>query len=146
MAGHDPMIVVDTNVIAYLHLPSPQSSQAEQCLLKDADWVAPLLWRSEFRNILALYVRQQLLTLDAAQKIAASAEQLMAGHEYEVTSAAVLALAAANSSTAYDCEFLALAQSLNVPFVTVDRQLLARFPATAVALADFSATQPEGKL
>jgi len=135
------MIVVDTNVIAYLHLPGPHSAQAEQCLLSDAEWVAPPLWRSEFRNILALYIRQQLLTLDAAQQIMAAAEQLMQGHEIEVTSSIVLALAAANNCTAYDGEFVALAQSLDIAFVTVDQKLLTRFPGTAVALEAFSTKQ-----
>lgn len=52
------MIVVDTNLIGYLYLESQYAPQAEQTLRKDADWVAPLLWRSEFRNVLALYLRK----------------------------------------------------------------------------------------
>ena len=40
------MIVVDTNIIAYLYLESGRSSQVEQALKKDTDWAAPLLWRS----------------------------------------------------------------------------------------------------
>ncbi len=41
------MIVVDTHIIGYLYLSSERTEQAEQALLKDAAWVAPLLWRSE---------------------------------------------------------------------------------------------------
>ena len=51
------MIVTDTNVIAYLYLEGERSVQVEKVLEKDPHWVAPLLWRSEFRNVLALYMR-----------------------------------------------------------------------------------------
>ena len=60
------MIVVDTNIIGYLYLTSDRSLQVERALCKDPAWVAPLLWRSEFRNVLALYLRQGLLSLEDA--------------------------------------------------------------------------------
>jgi len=53
------MIVVDTNIIGYLYLTSDRSAQAEQALLKDPAWAAPLPWRSELRNVLARYIRNQ---------------------------------------------------------------------------------------
>lgn len=37
------MIVVDTNVLAYLYLPMEHSAKAEALLKKDPDWAAPLL-------------------------------------------------------------------------------------------------------
>jgi len=46
------MIVVDTNVIAYFWLPGEYTTFAERALNKDNEWAAPILWRSEFRNIL----------------------------------------------------------------------------------------------
>ena len=52
------MIVADTNTIAYLYLPSDYSDDVETLLLKDSHWIAPLLWRSELRNILTLYLRK----------------------------------------------------------------------------------------
>lgn len=131
------MIVVDTNVIGYLYLTSPHSQQAEQALLKDASWVAPLLWRSEFRNVLALYIRKNWLSLEASQKIMAEALSLMEDHEYEVDSSQVLKLVTLGDSSAYDCEFVALAQELAVALVTVDKQLLRDFPKVAMSLAAF---------
>ncbi len=47
------MIVVDSNVLAYLYLPGEYTAAAEVLLEHDSDWAAPILWRSEFRNILA---------------------------------------------------------------------------------------------
>jgi len=134
------MIVVDTNVIAYFYLPSLHSPQAELAQRKDAQWVAPHLWRSEFRNILALYIRQQLITVDKALDILQEAELLMDGNEYEISSSQIIRLAAASNCTAYDCEFIALAQNLAIPLITTDKKLLRAFPTTALALDQFVAT------
>lgn len=131
------MIVVDTNVIGYLYLASPHSRQAEQALLKDANWAAPLLWRSEFRNVLALYIRKHWLSLEASQQIMTEALGLMEDHEYEVDSEHVLRLVTVSSCSGYDCEFVALAEELGISLVTVDKQLLSDFPKVAMSLAIF---------
>jgi len=136
------MIVVDTNIIGYLYLTSDRSPQAEQVLLKDPEWTAPLLWRSEFRNVLALYIRQQLLSLEDAQQIMDEAVNLMQDREYDVASLQVLNLVASSTCSAYDCEFVALAQDLGVPLVTVDRQILEQFPDIAVSLETYASSQP----
>lgn len=125
------MIVADTNVIAYLLLPSPFTPPAERLYAQDPEWVAPLLWRSEFRNVLALYMRRSLLTLDQALSLQGEAEDFMLGHEYEITSADVLPLAHGSGCSAYDCEFVALARFLGVPLVTADRKLAQAFPQHA---------------
>jgi predicted nucleic acid-binding protein len=126
------MIVVDTNIIGYLYLNSERSAQAERVLQKDSQWAAPLLWRSELRNVLALYLRKNLLDLETAQEIMDEAINLMMGQEYESASALVLQLAAGSSCSAYDCEFVALAQDLGIALVTVDKRVLAQFPDVAV--------------
>jgi predicted nucleic acid-binding protein len=128
------MIVVDTNIIGYLYLTSDNSWLAEQALLKDPLWSAPLLWRSELRNVLALYIRKELLSLVEAQQVMEEASSLMRDREYEVTSYQVLNLAAASSCSAYDCEFVALAKDLDVPLVTTDKQILKQFPGNAISL------------
>jgi predicted nucleic acid-binding protein len=131
------MIVVDTNVIGYLFLSSEQSLSAEQALKKDSEWAAPILWRSEFRNVLALYMRKNLVTLQQAQSIMNGALELLRGLEYEVASYEVLRLASESKCSAYDCEFIAAANDLKVSLVTVDRQLLREFPSVAVSLNSF---------
>ena len=128
------MIVVDTNIIAYLYLPNEHTSAVEQLLLQDPDWVAPLLWRSELRNVLALYLRKQLLTFEQAFAIQAEAEALLAEREYEVNSHDVLSLANTSQCSAYDCEFISLATRLNTPLVTSDKKVLSSFPTIAISL------------
>lgn len=122
------MIVVDTNIVAYLLLPGEHTVRAEALYEQDAEWAAPILWRSEFRNLLSGYMRAGRLSLVDAKRLQHEAESLLAGNEYEVDSALVLDLAAASGCTAYDCEFIALSQRLDVPLVTLDRALLKAFP------------------
>ena len=133
------MIVTDTNVIAYLFLEGESTEQAEAVLLSDSEWIAPYLWRSEFRNILALYIRQGYLQLDVAKQIMREAEALMLGKEFEIESQQILDLVQQSRCSAYDCEYVALAQQLGVNLVTADRKILAEFPAIAVPLSSFSA-------
>ena len=131
------MIVVDTNVIGYLFLSSEQSVLAERALKKDNEWVAPILWRSEFRNVLALYMRKNIIKLEQAQQIMNGALKLMKGREYEVPSYEVLWLASTSNCSANDCEFIATATDLKIPSVTVDKQLLREFSSVAIPLNSF---------
>lgn len=122
------MIVVDTNIVAYLLLPGEHTARAEALYEQDSEWAAPILWRSEFRNLLCGYMRAGRLSLVDAKRLQHEAESLLAGNEYEADSALVLDLAAASGCTAYDCEFIALSQRLDVRLVTLDRALLKAFP------------------
>ena len=131
------MIVSDTNIIAYLYLEGERSTQVEKLLEKDPQWVAPLLWRSEFRNVLALYIRKRNLSLEQAQQIMQEAMLMMQGQEYEIVSSHVLDLVATSGCSAYDCEIMALAEDLGIPIVTVDKEILKEFPKVAVSLDDF---------
>ena len=128
------MTVVDSNVVAYLYLPGEYTAAAEALLERDPDWAAPLLWRSEFRNVLAGYLRRQTLDFDQVCSLQNEAEGLLAGSEFEVDSQAVLALVRDSDCSAYDCEFVALAIRLDTKLVTMDRKLLKAFPTRAVAL------------
>ncbi len=129
------MIVVDSNVLTYLYLPSEFTPAAEALLEKDSDWAAPILWRSEFRNILAGFLRRKAVTFEQAISLQREAECLLEGAEYEVESPAVLELVRESDCSAYDCEFVALAMKLNTKLVTMDKKLLRAFPKRAVALA-----------
>ncbi|MDC6169451.1 type II toxin-antitoxin system VapC family toxin [Paucibacter sp. XJ19-41] len=128
------MIVVDSNVLTYLYLPSEFSAAAEALLEKDSDWAAPILWRSEFRNILAGFLRRKAITFEQAISLQREAESLLAGAEFEVESSAVLELVRDSDCSAYDCEFIALAMKLDTKLVTMDKKLLRAFPKRAIAL------------
>jgi predicted nucleic acid-binding protein len=129
------VIVVDTNVLAYLYLPGDFTAQAEALLEREPEWAMPVLWRSEFRNILAGYMRRGTLTFEQARDLQAEAESLLAGSEHDVDSRQVLELVRDSDCSAYDCEFVALALRLDTRLVTMDAKLLKAFPRRAVALA-----------
>ena len=131
------MIVVDTNVIGYLFFSSGQSLFAERALKLDSEWAAPLIWRSELRNVLALYMRKNIIELEHALRIMNSALELLRGREYEVSSYDVLSLASDSECSAYDCEFIAVANELKVSLLTSDKQLIKKFPEVTVSLGDF---------
>lgn len=129
------MIVVDTNVLAYLYLPGEYTAAAESLLEQEPEWAAPILWRSEFRNILVGYLRRKSLTFGQAFNLQREAESMLEGSEFEVDSLALLELARDSDCSAYDCEFVALAIKLDTRLVTMDGKLLRAFPKRAVALA-----------
>ncbi len=128
------MIVVDTNILAYLYLPGEFTTQAEKLLIEHAEWAAPQLWRSEFRNILAGYMRRGTFDLQHAIMLQREAEALLASGEHVVDSEAVLELVKNSDCSAYDCEFVALAKLLGVKLVSMDAKLLKAFPKIAIAL------------
>lgn len=131
------MIVVDTNIISYFYLNGEFTELAEKAFMKDPHWAAPLLWRSEFLNVLALCIRKEFISLNDALQIIQEAELLMKGNEYSVTSSNTLHLVGRSDCSAYDCEFAALAIDLRVPLVTMDKKILKNFPETAVRLDRF---------
>jgi predicted nucleic acid-binding protein len=128
------MIVVDSNVLAYLYLPGEYTAAAEELLEQDSEWAAPILWRSEFRNILAGYMRRRTISLEQANSLQREAESLLEGAEFEVESSAVLELVRDSDCSAYDCEFIALSMKLDTKLVTVDKKLLRAFPKRAITL------------
>lgn len=128
------MIVVDSNILAYLYIEGAHTGAAEALLGRDEDWAAPVLWRSELRNILTGYLRRGHLTFEEASSIQSEAEDLLSGAEYEVDSRSVLDLVQRSDCSAYDCEYVALAMSLGVSLVTRDAQVLGAFPGTAIPL------------
>ena len=101
-----------------------------------------MLWRAEFLNVLALAVRTGTLDEGSAQSAWAQASHLFTARERPVEGGAVLKTASRFGITAYDAQFVALAEALGVVLVTNDRRSLAnRCPETAVVrLSSFATT------
>ena len=133
------MIVADTNTIAYLYINSEKSAQAEQLLMLEPKWIAPSLWKSEFRSVLTLYLQKNILTFDEILMIDQQAESQMLENEYEVSSVHILQLVYSSNCSAYDCEFVALAKLLNISLITADKKIIKAFPDIAQTIDDFVA-------
>jgi predicted nucleic acid-binding protein len=132
------VIVVDVNVIAYLLIDGPRTREAEELLRVDTEWAAPLLWRSEWRNVLAGYLRRGALDRAAVIECIGAAEGLVREREYLVDGARVMELVAVSPCSAYDCEYVALADTLAVPLLTYDRGVLDAFPDHATTPGAYS--------
>ncbi len=133
------MIVVDTNIICYLYVPGHHKILIEKLILQDPDWVAPRLWISEFRNAMSGYLRHNIISFEEVAVIMSQAESFFHGRDFEVDSLEVLTLVERSTCSAYDCEFVALAQDLHVPLLTFDKKILRQFPNTAVSPHQFLA-------
>ena len=131
------MIVADTNIISYLLMQTPYTDDADKLYQADPIWAAPMLWKSEFRNVLALYLRKGILTFDKALQLQEMAESIMSAHEYDTASTQILSLVNESTCSSYDCEFVALANYLGVKLVTQDKKLLRDFPSVAVSLTNY---------
>jgi predicted nucleic acid-binding protein len=134
------MIVVDAEVLISLTLVRPQTAMARDAFLKDADWAAPPLWRSDFRGQLWKHLRANRITSSQAQKAFAAAETVIAGNEPEPDLSRVLTLSRSESLEAYDAEYVAVARALGVPYVTTDEDLAKSCPDDVILLREFKDT------
>lgn len=131
------MIVVDVNVIAYTLIAGEKTSEARTVLGLDPDWIVPDLWRDEFLNILATYVRQGGTSLEQAKKLWLSATGLFEERETQVNPIEILELADRYSLSAYDAQYLAAAVTLGVKLITEDKSLLRSVPQLCMTMRQF---------
>ena len=131
------MIVVDTNVIAYVLIEGDKTALAQQVAKKDPDWKVPPLWRHEFLNVLATSARAEVIDALQAEALWHKGLDLLVRAEKEADGSASLKLAIEHAISAYDAQYIALAQSLETQCITEDKRLLKTFPDTAVSMKAF---------
>ena len=103
------MIVVDTNLLVYYYVDSPSTEEVRRVRLRDPEWVAPPLWRSEFLNVMWQYVRQGVFSEEDALRRFREAERVVQ-IEGPPPAERVLRLAVQHDVTAYDATYTALAR------------------------------------
>lgn len=135
------MIIVDTNIIAYLLIPGERTQEAQSLYQKDPDWISSTLWKSEFRSVLSQYLKKNLIKIKDALDLMKEAEEIMSEGEYEVESSSVLRLSKESKCSAYDCEFVALAEEFQARLVTTDKLVLKEFPNIALELRNAAKKQ-----
>ncbi len=129
------MIVVDTNILVYRFVAGPRSSEADSLTRLAPEWAAPLLWRSEFRNVLGGYLRRGQLTRQLVETAMDEAHYALTAGEHQVKDSVVFDLIQGSRCSSYDCEFVALALAMKTTLVTEDQALLRSFPALCRSLA-----------
>ncbi len=96
----------------------------------DSQWCIPELWSHEFLNVLTTYARNANAPLQDVQQLMANAIEFIT-REYEVDRMKTLEIAMNNNISAYDAQFVYLAEALGVTLVTEDQGLIRRFPGLA---------------
>jgi predicted nucleic acid-binding protein len=134
------VIVVDTQIIAYFIIKSDHTVEVSRARGKDPNWAAPLLWRSEFRNVLVTSMRVRGLSAEEAFVYYQTAQSLSVHDDHTIATKQILNLTAKSRCTAYDCEFVALALQLGCPLLTCDKAILREFSDVAVSPDRYIAT------
>jgi predicted nucleic acid-binding protein len=131
------VIVVDVNVIAYLLIHGEKTSDAQTLRRLEPEWLVPNLWRDEFLNILATYVRQGGTGIDSAKNLWRSAEVLFSVNECSADPSLVLELSDRYRVSAYDAQYLAVAIDSSLTLVTEDKALRRAAPQRCMTMREF---------
>jgi predicted nucleic acid-binding protein len=131
------MIVADVNLIIYRHVSGPLTPLAAAARRKDPDWRTAGLWHCELTSALVKMVRAKVLDESRALAVLAAADAEMSPRETSVPQDHALHVALTHGVSAYDAQYIALAEILGVPCVTADAALAKKTPGLTVSLADF---------
>jgi predicted nucleic acid-binding protein len=134
-------VVVDTNVVAYYLLGSPEfGAETRQFWEGVREPLAPALWEAELVNVVWMAIRT-----GALQKADGPAKLRLAGRLgiHTVASRALwhgaLLRAVQTEIAVYDMLFVELAEREQVPLVTFDQRLLKAWPTIARRPVDLHA-------
>ena len=117
------MVVVDTNVLAYLLITSDQTPAAQALFEHDDDWHTEAFALIELCNLLTTACRSRGLSSSRARRILESGENLLRGHLHTVAHKSALTVANELAISAYDARFITVAQQLDQRLVTEDTRL-----------------------
>lgn len=129
------MVLVDTNILAYLMIQGDRTAAAQQLFERDSDWCSEAFVMVEFSNVIATYVRTGALTQAQGTKLLAEAQ----GHIptlHSVVNAQALENAMQFGISAYDVRFISLAKQLKLKLITEDSKLRVAVPSWTISLAD----------
>lgn len=134
------MLIVDTNVVAYLLIEGDYTAAARSLHRRDDDWRSEAFIMVEFTNVLTASIAARRMNSVLAQQFLAAATSFLHGKLTSIPRDSVLSLAVQYRVTAYDARFLALAQQLDTPLGTEDAKLHAAAPKLTQSLAEALAT------
>jgi predicted nucleic acid-binding protein len=130
------MVLVDTNILAYLLIADERTAPARRLLERDPDWHSETFILAELLNVLATNVRADRLSLPAAMAALLEAHSVVGDSLHQAEDDVVLSLAIGLGVSAYDARFLAIARDLGTALVTEDAKLRKAAPAYTQSLAE----------
>jgi predicted nucleic acid-binding protein len=131
------MIVVDVNILLYHAIQGPFTSMISQLVVKDDEWYTSFFWQFEFLNALRAMVKARQLRFDEAIAALDSTSRKIANGLRSAMQAQVLRSAIQYDISAYDAQYIAVAEQMGIPCVTADAPLVRKVPTVAVLLSDF---------
>jgi predicted nucleic acid-binding protein len=129
------MVVVDTNILAYLLIEGDRTRDVQTLFARDAEWKSEAFVLIEFSNILATYLRANSLTRNQAHALLVEAEKRLTGL-VSLPHPRALRVAEQFGVSAYDARFLGAAQSFQTRLVTEDARLRKAAPILTISLSD----------
>ena len=129
------MVVVYTNILAYLLIAGDRTKDAQSLYERDADWKSEAFLLIEFSNILATYQRNGYLSGNQSESLLNEAETRM-NNLIAVPHVTALQTAQRFVVSAYDARFLAVAEKLGAKLVTEDTKLRFAAPTLTQSLSD----------
>jgi len=130
------MLLVDTNVVAYLLIKGDHTEAAQELHARDSDWRSEAFLLVEFTNVLVSSIARKRMTVSMAEDFLAKVFSLFDGKLGRIPHASVLAIATRHRVSAYDARFLSLADQLGSRLITQDARLRAAAPALTQSLAE----------
>jgi predicted nucleic acid-binding protein len=132
------VVLVDTNIVAYLMIEGDRTAAAQKLFERDRDWCSEAFAMVEFSNILATYTRTKALTQAQGVRLLTEAHTLMSTL-HNIANMQALQTAIEHRISAYDARFISLAKHLKQKLVTEDMKLRAAVPLWTISLAEASA-------
>ena len=129
------MVLVDTNILAYLMIDGDRTAAAQALFGRDPDWRSEAFLIVELSNVLATYVRAGALARSQAMQLLAEAQGVVPAL-VSVTHARALEAALQHGISAYDGRFIALAVQSGRRLVTEDAGLRRAAPDWTLSLAE----------
>ena len=121
------MVLVDTNILAYLTIEGDRTAAAHQLFERDSDWCSEAFVMVEFSNVIATYVRTGALTQPQGTKLLAEA-QAHIPTLHNVVHAQALENAMQFGISACNARFISLAKQLKLKLITEDSKLRVAVP------------------
>jgi predicted nucleic acid-binding protein len=132
------VVLVDTNILAYLMIEGDRTAAAQKLFERDSDWCSEAFAMVEFSNILTTYIRTKALTQAQGVRLLTEAQTLMPTL-HNIANMQALETATEHGISAYDARFISLAKHLKQRLVTEDIKLRAAVPSWTISLAEASA-------
>lgn len=136
------MIVADANLIIYRHVQGPLTKLADEAWANDDDWRSAVQWRCEMTSAVVKMIRGGVLEESAAIIAMADAGRDLAERESVIPQDQAMQVALRYGISAYDAQYIALAEILGVTCVTADAALARKTPGVSVLLAQFVKEHP----